>query len=387
MKFASQHLQSATAILEAYDGAVPLHHFLKGYFAANKKYGSKDRRSISHLCYAYFRLGHAVKELAAAERITIALYLSAADEWKVLFPAGWQLHDNMEARLEQVKQQYPMFAVEDIFPFHPVSEGLKLTAFSLSHLRQPKLFIRTRPGKTKAVQAKLDAANIAYEQPAENIFSFTNNTRLEDVLTLHKEYVVQDLSSQRVGNMMKLPVGAGTVWDCCAASGGKAIMAYDLLQVQKLLVTDVRDSIIKNLVARFRESGIRNYNHLVVDVTNEAAVKKALGKQLFNLVICDAPCSGSGTWGRTPEQLYYFSTDKIKHYSELQKKIAVNAAQHVAAGGYFLYITCSVLQQENEDVVDWILKHTPLQLAKKELLKGYDEYADSMFAALFVAPA
>ncbi|MDE3143943.1 MAG: Fmu (Sun) domain-containing protein, partial [Bacteroidota bacterium] len=68
----------------------------------------------------------------------------------------------------------------------------------------------------------------------------------------------------------------------------------------------------------------------------------------------------------------------------LQKKIISNTIPHLAKDGYFLYITCSVFKKENEDAVDFIQQQFPsLQLIKKELLKGYEMKADSMFAALF----
>jgi 16S rRNA (cytosine967-C5)-methyltransferase len=58
----------------------------------------------------------------------------------------------------------------------------------------------------------------------------------------------------------------------------------------------------------------------------------------FDLVICDAPCSGSGTWSRTPEQLYFFNEKKISEYSILQKNIVGNALKSLKKDGYFLYM-------------------------------------------------
>ena len=96
-----------------------------------------------------------------------------------------------------------------------------------------------------------------------------------------------------------------------------------------------------------------------------------------------APCSGSGTWSRTPEQLYYFSKDKISEYASLQKKIVANVISNIEENGYLLYITCSIFKKENEEIVAMIEKEYGLQLVKSELLKGYSMKADSMFGALF----
>ena len=71
-------------------------------------------------------------------------------------------------------------------------------------------------------------------------------------------------------------------------------------------------------------------------------------------------------------------------YVELQKKIATNAVITVKQNGYFLYITCSVFKQENEEIVSHIQSISNFTLLKAEATKGYDKRADTMFAALFV---
>ena len=136
-----------------------------------------------------------------------------------------------------------------------------------------------------------------------------------------------------------------------------------------------------NLRNRFRRAGIKKFKSFVFDAS---ASDPDFGP--FDLVICDAPCSGSGTWSRTPEQLSYFPSDRIKHYAGLQKKIAVHASRAVNSAGYFLYITCSVFKKENEDVVDHITQSTSLRLVDQKYLPGYERRADTLFAALFSAP-
>ncbi len=104
------------------------------------------------------------------------------------------------------------------------------------------------------------------------------------------------------------------------------------------------------------------------------------------MIICDAPCTGSGTWGRTPEQLYFFAKGKIDQYSLLQKKIATNVVPYLKKGGYFLYITCSGFRKENEEIVEYIEKDINLRKIELKILKGYDKKADTMFVSLFQKP-
>ena len=102
----------------------------------------------------------------------------------------------------------------------------------------------------------------------------------------------------------------------------------------------------------------------------------------FQFILCDVPCTGSGTWSRTPEQLYFFNEKKIKKYAAIQKQIVSNVMPQLRPGGTFIYITCSVFKKENEEVVGFIKEKFHMTLKQMELLKGYDKKADSMFVAV-----
>jgi 16S rRNA (cytosine967-C5)-methyltransferase len=159
-------------------------------------------------------------------------------------------------------------------------------------------------------------------------------------------------------------------------------MAKDMLGDIDLTVSDVRESILINLKKRFNEAGITKYKSFIADLTQSSK----LTTNSFHLIIADVPCTGSGTWSRNPEQLYYFEQKKIEEYSILQKKIVSNVIKHLQPGGYLLYITCSVFIKENEEVVDFIEQNFHLDVIKMEVLRGYDMKADTMFAALLQKP-
>ncbi|MDQ6813469.1 MAG: methyltransferase domain-containing protein, partial [Bacteroidota bacterium] len=275
--------------------------------------------------------------------------------------------------------------VNEIFPWpNELSAGINKLNFNTSFLIQPDVFVRVRPGKLEVLNKKLYAAQIGFKQIGEYCLAVENGTMLENVIDINKEGVIQDLNSQRVGELLPVnDVGmSAKVWDCCAASGGKSIMAYDLIPGIHLTVSDVRQTIIQNLHSRFKSARVTNYDYFVADLT-DAKDLHCLKNKFFDLIICDAPCSGSGTWSRTPEQLLFFKPEEIIRYSSLQKRIAANAVSYLNKGGYFLYITCSVFKKENEEVAEFIESQTGLILLKMELLKGYDLKADTMFAALF----
>jgi len=157
-------------------------------------------------------------------------------------------------------------------------------------------------------------------------------------------------------------------------------MIYDIYPEIKFTVSDRRESILANLKKRFEVAGIKKYKSIVSDSTQSISEILNLKSEI---IIADVPCTGSGTWSRTPEQLYFFQERKIEEYAALQKKIVANVIPHLLPGGSFIYITCSVFKKENEEVVEFIKDKFQLKLKAMEVLKGYDKKADSMFVALF----
>jgi 16S rRNA (cytosine967-C5)-methyltransferase len=388
MKYAAQYLRSAVSIIAQYDGAVPLAAFLKNYFKLNTKFGSKDRRYINQLCFTYYRTGHSITSAEVEQKIKASLFLceSSPGGWDSLFTEEWLAAwgGNSNAKWDFICSVFPGSDPCKLFLWtDELSKEIDPVLFTGAHLIQPDLFLRIRPGHTQSVQKKLDDQQINYEPLTGNCIALANGTKIETILEIDKEVVVQDLSSQRVADFFPPGFSNGgpvNAWDCCAASGGKSLLLYDHIKNIRLTVSDIRPSIIRNLKERFVQADISNYDSFVADLANGELKTQ---KQKFNLIVCDAPCSGSGTWGRTPEQLYFFSKEKIGAYAALQKKILENVMPHVEKEGYLLYITCSVFRKENEEAVAFIQGNSKLVLVKMELLKGYDKKADSMFAALF----
>ena len=300
---------------------------------------------------------------------------------------GWKPGNRNKAeRISFIKTVYPAFDVEHVFPYkNQLSETIDYAAFACSHLIQPDLFLRIRPGNSKQVMQKLQENRIDFALLNETCLALNNTTKLDAVLEINKEVVVQDYSSQQIAQFLSLSTTnhqpSTKVWDCCAASGGKSILAYDLNNKIDLTVSDLRPSILHNLKQRFKEAGIKKYHSFIADLTKYPA--SGNHASTYDLIICDAPCSGSGTWSRTPEQLNYFKEEEIERYAVLQKKIIRTVIPALKKNGFFLYITCSVFKKENEDQVNFIQQEFHLQLQRMELLKGYDKKADTMFAALF----
>ena len=275
--------------------------------------------------------------------------------------------------------------IPEIFPWKDeLSEGIDHEKFCQSFFIQPDLFLRLRPGKEKLATQKLQKAGIDFKTISETCLALPNASKIDEIIELDKEAVVQDYNSQKTGEFIKSQISdlksQIDLWDCCAGSGGKSIMAFDIDPKIKFAVSDTRESILVNLKKRFSNAGIRVYKSFIADIFKSKPENKDLKP---NLIIADVPCSGSGTWSRTPEQLYFFQERKIGEYSALQKRIVSNAITQLQPGGSFIYITCSVFKNENEEVAMYIKENLHLKLKQMEVLKGYDKKADSMFVALF----
>ncbi len=379
------HVNSAKQVVETYNGQIPLSSFLKQYFAKDKKFGSRDRRVIAALCYGYFRICNALQNEVITEAILTAAFIfnQLPEEAYIQVNPSWQAAHGTS--LPKKLQLLHLDALQ-FFPLHQyLSNSIDTNAFGLSMLIQPDLFIRIRPGKELAVVGKLNNNSISFSKMDDHCLALDNGIKLDGILDINREYVVQDYNSQQVFTLLQGVLSNQTpisIWDCCAASGGKSILAKDLFKNCQLTVSDVRESILINLHKRFSQAGITDFISFEMDLAHPSSVANRFSESTFDLVICDAPCSGSGTWSRAPEQLRYFNAAQIEQYSQLQKKIAGNVVASIKPGGYLLYITCSVFFKENEEVVQHLVNTYKLLLINEQLFTGYDIKADTMFTAL-----
>lgn len=386
------YLNTSATIIRQYKGTEPFASILKKFFSAHKKYGSRDRKQISHLCYCYFRSGKMFSATNTNDleiNIISALFLCTTEDNEILSELAPELETAISLPINEkitLLQQRKLIPVGDpynlIFPWKELlSKEIEYHLFALSFFSQPDLFLRIRPGFKGRVMQQLKASGINYYTLGSNGIGLPNNTKADEWFEINKEVVVQDYSSQNVQELLHPLYKSGhlNVWDCCAASGGKSILAMDFLGDITLTVSDIRESILINLHTRFKQAGIKKYTSFIADLTSPHIPADPKG---YDLVICDAPCSGSGTWARTPEQLFYWQANKLEHYTVLQKKITTAVLPFVKPGGYLLYITCSVFKNENEGIVDNILQHHGMELLEMKILKGYNIKADTMFAAL-----
>ncbi len=378
------YLNSANHLIDLYKGELPFAIFLKQYFAKEKKYGSKDRKNISALCFNYFRIANALKNCNEEERLVIGIYIceNKPNPILALLQPAWNetIHESVDFKINLLKDKID---VDTIFPLlQYVANGIDKALFATSICIQPNLFIRLRPEKESLVIESLKAADLAFESFSSSTLALVNGSKLPDSLVLDQDYVVQDASSQQVGTVLKTYLKtltpSATVWDCCAASGGKSIMMKDAGFDYQLYVSDIRASILANLTQRFSAAGIKNHTQFIADLTSPT-IKAPL--DYFDLILADVPCSGSGTWGRTPEQLSFFKAEDIQLYTNRQNLIVANLSSFLKKNGLLVYITCSVFKEENEEIVKNIVQ-LGFDALHTQYILGYKHKADSMFLSI-----
>lgn len=380
------HIRAFEQVLASYDGKLPLHRHLISYFKQNKQMGSSDRRWASRYIYSYFRLGKALLNVPTIERLAVADFLCNNDLSLItthIFPEGIEhIAAPVANKVSLVKKKYPAFQLKDVFPFEKqLSDGINSHKFLLSLFIQPDLFIRVKETHLPTIKTRLENAGVPVKELSETTLALPNGTKLEQIIDDARLYQVQDFSSQKTGNYFD-PKPYDYWWDCCAASGGKSLLIHSLEPKVKLLVSDVRETSLGNLQERFQLAGITNYHKKAIDLLQNN--DQILHHYEFDGILLDAPCSGAGTWGRTPEMIYFFEEYKISNYAKLQKAIAENVVKYLKPGKPLIYMTCSIFKEENEEVVEYLLNNFPLKLESKELISGYSDRADSMFVARLV---
>lgn len=144
------------------------------------------------------------------------------------------------------------------------------------------------------------------------------------------------------------------VWDCCAAPGGKTLILATRLPEAVLLATDISARRLQQMERRFAAlADADKVRTAVLDAaTAPAPLPLSDGPAAFDLILCDVPCSGTGTLSRNPEIRHRLRQDDLPRQALRQRAILSNALRHLAPGGRLVYSTCSLEPEENQAVVE-----------------------------------
>lgn len=167
-------------------------------------------------------------------------------------------------------------------------------------------------------------------------------------------YYVQEASSmfiEQAFRQLTEPGAALRVLDLCAAPGGKSTLLQSLLNERSLLVSN---EVIRNRVNILAENMTKwGYSNGIVTSNDARDFQRLPG--FFDVMIVDAPCSGSGLFRRDEEAISEWSLSNVALCSERQQRILADALPSLKEGGILIYSTCSYSMDEDEAIADWLV--------------------------------
>ncbi|NOJ98866.1 SAM-dependent methyltransferase [Corallococcus sp. CA049B] len=220
----------------------------------------------------------------------------------------------------------------------------------------------TLKGDRAQLQERLAAEDVESTKPTSlSPFGLVMETRL-NLFSLQDfkdgGFEIQDEGSQLLGMLVDAP--PTRVVDACAGAGGKTLqLAAQMKNRGDLHALDVDEGRMEDLRKRARRAGVHNVRtQLIPHEGPDADAALTPLKGLADRVLVDAPCSGTGTFRRKPDARYRLTPEDLEMHVGRQKALLARFAMLVKPGGRLIYGTCSVLREENENVVeDFLSKH------------------------------
>lgn len=374
-------MAAAIEILDAVAGGRPAEQALTRWARASRFAGSKDRAAIRDHVFDVLRHWRSDAARGGAETGRARMIGRLRDQGvdpDTLFDghghAPAPLSDTERASGGPLEPRGVAWDLPDwLVPVFESSLGDNAERMALALTKRAPVTVRINLSKTTKADVQIALA-------ADGITTVVN-PRTPTALTVTEgarrvrnaaAYVdgrieIQDASSQAAVADLGLP---GRALDMCAGGGGKALALASL--GWSVTASDIDMGRMGDLPNRAARGG-----H---DIGICPAERLAPDAQ-FDLVFVDAPCSGSGTWRRTPDAKWALTQTRLDDLTGLQREILDRATRHVAPGGQLVYATCSLLQSENEDQVAAFVADTARFQLNAVKRWPVDNWGDGFFAA------
>lgn len=274
-----------------------------------------------------------------------------------------------------VETSVPLWVVKQYikqFGLQKTLEFLSCKPYELEHAR-----INTLKTDIKSVEAKLDSVGAEYvEDPQCANCLFVRNGQKVRPLFDAGLITFQSQTSVKCCEIAGVKDG-DEVLDMCAAPGGKSVYFAGVGENVKVLSCDVYHHRLELIQQYARRMGVK----LNVRLMDATVYNKSLANA-YDVVLCDVPCSGLGVAAKKPDVYLFKDKDQIFGITETQAKILENGSRYVMDGGTLVYSTCTLLKDENEDMIKKFLKqnrHFRLEEEKYFLPDG--KGSDGFFVA------
>jgi len=223
----------------------------------------------------------------------------------------------------------------------------------------PKLTVRVNTLKTSLEEftGLLDKRGIAWSPGAycPECVTVKDYAKLENDKEIQGLYLTQSEASMLVSHILQ-PEKGMNVLDACSAPGSKTTHIAQLMKdTGIILAVDIHEHRLRLVKNNCTRLGIKSVDTLLCD----AREIQNRTNQLFDCILVDAPCTGTGVLNRRPDARWRKSSEDIEEMSCLQKKILEQVMPLVKPGGRLVYSTCSLEPEENKKVVDFVLRNHP----------------------------
>jgi len=370
-------LTSATELLTAIlAGTLPADAQMERYFRAHPRLGARDRGDIAETVYACLRrrrslgamaTGNPEAEATPRQLIAAALVRLQGVNSRALEAAGFS--GDARTLVERVRTVEPDLLPAAVRLDLPdwlytrllAQYGPEETGHLATALNEPAS-LDLRVNSLKATRAEAAACLAEAGFPAEPTPYSPVGLRRRERAPLFRTRCfseglieVQDEGSQLLSLLLE-PRRNEMVADFCAGAGGKTLHLGALMaNTGSLYAFDVSGKRLERLKPRLRRAGLHNTRAVAIQHERDPRVQRLAGK--FDRVLVDAPCSGTGTLRRSPD--IKWRTIELDRLAALQRSILDAAATLVKPGGRLVYATCSLLREENEDIVAAFLADRP----------------------------
>ncbi len=346
-------VQAAIELLDEILEGAPAERALTAWSRRSRFAGSKDRAAVRDHVYQALRCMRSYGAIGGEDTgrgIMLGAVRAAGHDPDTIFNGQGHAPRALSVS-ERILQEEPltvgqMMDLPDwLIPIFVNSLGCDIQAESVADAlksRAPTLLrVNARKGSVDEAIAGLSAEGItaAADDIATTALKVVDGARWIAQSSAYQTGLVelQDGSSQAAMEKLDLS-GVARGLDYCAGGGGK-VLALAARSTAHWSAHDALPQRMKDLPVRARRA----------DVDIDILTGNQLGSGQYDLVLCDVPCSGSGTWRRTPDAKWRLTREDLQNLVRTQDNILKTASDLVAPGGQLTYATCSLLRCENED--------------------------------------
>lgn len=347
---------------------------LSGFFRTHAKLGGKDRHVIAENVFAILRHlqtlraflpqedeGNAKKILLTwlARQHALKVYEACLTPEEISFVKELKAQTKPTLSLMQ-QAELPDWVVENLQAAQWEDEQILVLGRAMQVAAPLDLRVNTLKAKREDVLQALQSEGIEAKITPYSPFGIRLSTKpaLQRLhLFTEGKIEVQDEGSQLLGLLVS-PTRHSMVVDFCAGAGGKTLLLGAMMHsTGRLYALDIHQKRLNNLKIRLKRSGLSNVQAVCIQHENDARIMRLQGK--FDSVLVDAPCSGLGTLRRNPDLRFRQSPKSLLELQQKQTSILQSAAKLVKTNGRLVYATCSILQQENQEIIEAFLSTHP----------------------------